>query len=95
MTTSRKLLSVLGAAGLAAGLGLAQSDDAAAFSRALEIGDQEAIETFLRQNPTSEHAPDALMHLVARFKDRTDHGRPDAFGPPGRPEIGPPGQYEG
>ena len=31
----------------------------------------------------------------SRFKAPGDQGRPDIFGPPGKPVIGPPGQYEG
>lgn len=33
--------------------------------------------------------------FAAKFKDPGDKGRPDIFGPPGKPVIGPPGQYEG
>ena len=33
--------------------------------------------------------------FAARFKDADDKGRPDIFGEPGKPDIGPPGQYEG
>jgi hypothetical protein len=33
--------------------------------------------------------------FASRFKQPGDHGRPDIFGPPGKPVIGPPGQYEG
>jgi hypothetical protein len=31
----------------------------------------------------------------SRFKPAGDQGRPDLFGPPGTPVIGPPGQYDG
>lgn len=33
--------------------------------------------------------------FASRFKGPGDTGRPDIFGPPGKPVIGPPGQYEG
>jgi hypothetical protein len=32
------------------------------------------------------------VRVAARFKDLDDHGRPDLFGPPGKPVIGPPGK---
>ncbi|MCW5713420.1 MAG: hypothetical protein KIT43_02730 [Bauldia sp.] len=37
--------------------------------------------------------PDSTF--ASRFKEPGDTGRPDIFGPPGKPVIGPPGQYEG
>ena len=33
-----------------------------------------------------------VVHVASRFKEPGDKGRPDKFGPPGKPVIGPPGQ---
>jgi hypothetical protein len=33
-----------------------------------------------------------VVHVAARFKGSDDKGRPDVFGPPGKPDIGPPGR---
>lgn len=39
-----------------------------------------------------ERSTEGYVQLAARFKDKDDHGRPDLFGSPGPPVIGPPGQ---
>ncbi|MGD9740797.1 MAG: hypothetical protein AB7O56_03440 [Bauldia sp.] len=43
----------------------------------------------LADPPAWAHGPGS------KFKPPGDTGRPDIFGPPGKPDIGPPGQYEG
>ena len=91
---SNRLLAVLSAAGLTAGLGLASADDATA-STDLKAESAQALESFLQKQPTSAIAPEAFRELASRFKEPGDTGRPDIFGPPGPPEIGPPGQYPG
>ncbi len=45
------------------------------------------------QAEAKSHKADSAF--ASRFKEPGDHGRPDIFGPPGKPVIGPPGQYEG
>jgi hypothetical protein len=37
-------------------------------------------------------APAPTVLVASRFKGPGDKGRPDVFGPPGKPVIGPPGQ---
>lgn len=92
---ANKLIALLGAAGLTAGLGLAAPDDASALGKGFENASPEALEAMLQQNPAGSLAGDAFQVLASRFKDPGDKGRPDSFGPPGQPDIGAPGQYSG
>ena len=86
---SKKLLSILGAAGVALhAVTLTQVPAHAAASNA-------ELEGILQMDPTSADATSAFDTLASRFKPPGDSGRPDIFGPPGKPVIGPPGHYEG
>ena len=86
---SKKLLAILGAAGVAANVAghLVPTAHASASPAALEQS--------LQDTPTGADASVAFDLLAARFKSRDDKGRPDKFGPPGKPDIGPPGHYDG
>lgn len=86
---SKKLLVLLGAAGVAVHAAALTSLPAKAASSTSEL------EQLLQCDPAGDSACDAFDALAARFKDKSDHGRPDSFGPPGRPDIGPPGHYAG
>jgi hypothetical protein len=87
---SKKLLSILRAAGVV--VGAAASTAGLPSASATAAAD---LEQTLLSDPTGQYAPDAFMQLAAKFKDKGDHGRPDKFGNPGPPEIGPPGHYGG
>jgi hypothetical protein len=50
-------------------------------------GEQELASLFVA--PSNE-AP--VVHVASRFKEPGDKGRPDIFGSPGKPVIGPPGK---
>jgi hypothetical protein len=94
--SSNKLLAVLAAAGLtAAGMGAASTSEMTAAGETFESASSPALEAFLQEQPTSVIAPEAFNILASRFKAPGERGRPDIFGPPGPPEIGPPGQYSG
>lgn len=86
---SKKLLSLLGAAGVAVHVG------ASATMPAHSAASNAQLESVLQSDPTSESAGDAFYLLASRFKGPGDKGRPDSFGPPGKPDIGPPGHYAG
>jgi len=47
--------------------------------------------SFGSQEEVRQTQKDSSVLLAARFKDRSDKGRPDIFGDPGVPAIGPPG----
>ena len=74
-------------------------DDDASWGLAKESGTAEAYQQYLRDFPSGRHIDDAVRGIVegetlaARFKDKGEKGRPEAFGAPGKPDIGPPGQY--
>lgn len=76
---SRKLLSALAAAGIAA--------HTVGVSGAMAHPSGHG-----HQVSQSHHDFD---HKASRFKGPGDWGRPDIFGGPGRPDIGPPGHYGG
>ncbi len=86
---SKKLLALLGAAGVAAHVGFA------ATAPAQSAASNDQLESILQHDPTSPDAGDAFYQLASRFKGPGDKGRPDKFGPPGKPDIGPPGHYAG
>lgn len=45
---------------------------------------------------TASAKPNDIFDVHASaFKEPGDKGRPDIFGAPGKPEIGPPGLYQG
>ncbi len=85
---SKKLLAILSAAGVAVNIAGMTVPVAAGTPPA-------ALEQFVIDDPASLEAAEAFDMLAARFKDKNDKGRPDVFGPPGKPAIGPPGHYEG
>lgn len=87
----KQIASALAAAGIAFNGVL--SSDVVALADALESGSTSAMNSFISKHPDSEYVGDAIIHL-AGFKPPGDHGRPGAFGPPGPPLIGPPGQYK-
>jgi hypothetical protein len=84
---SKKLLSILGATGVVVHAGMTALPAAAA--------SHVELEQVLQSAPTSSAASDAFDQLASRFKDKGDKGRPDSFGAPGKPDIGPPGHYAG
>jgi hypothetical protein len=86
---SKKLLSLLGAAGVVVHAATLTHVPAHASASNAQL------ESILQQDPTSDDATAAFDTLASRFKPPGDHGRPDLFGPPGPPEIGPPGHYQG
>jgi hypothetical protein len=89
LMNSKKLLALLGAAGVVAHVGaIATVPAKAAASNA-------QLERILQEDPTSQDAGDAFNMLASRFKDKGDKGRPGAFGNPGPPDTGPPGHYSG
>lgn len=93
--SSNKLLSILTAAGLTVGgLGTAASIDSAA-AKNLESESSQTLEALLQQQSAGVLPPEAFDVLASRFKAPGERGRPGIFGPPGPPEIGPPGQYSG
>lgn len=52
-----------------------------------KAGEQELASLFI-----APPQKDAVVHVASRFKEPGDKGRPDIFGPPGKPVIGPPGK---
>lgn len=86
---TKKLLSILGMAGVAVHAATLTASPVNASASPAQL------EEILQANPLSDDASSAFDILAARFKDKGDKGRPDSFGPPGPPDIGPPGQYEG
>lgn len=98
MSTSRKVTRLFAAAGIAFGGVL--SVDAVALAKALESGSPIAVQKFISDHSKSPYVADAIIYLADKqgtfsrgFKDSGDKGRPDFFGPPGKPQFGPPGQY--
>ena len=85
---TKKLLSILGIAGVVHATGITASTVSASASPA-------QLEQILQDDPTGSEASAAFDILASRFKEPGDKGRPDSFGPPGKPDIGPPGHYEG
>ena len=86
---SKKLLTLLGAAGVvvhAAAITTAPTHASATPAQ---------LERMLQADPTGSDASAAFDILASRFKGPGDKGRPDKFGPPGKPDIGPPGHYAG
>jgi len=69
--------------------------DTVAFAKALEAGNPGQLQDFIVKHGDSQYVGDAIFLLAkgGPFKGPDDKGRPDLFGPPGRPVIGPPGQY--
>ena len=86
---SKKLLALLGAAGVV----VQTTGYTAAPTYASSTPAQ--LERMLQEDPMGLDAPAAFDILASRFKGPGDKGRPDVFGPPGKPDIGPPGHYEG
>lgn len=54
---------------------------------ASQPGEQELASLFVAP---PNHGP--IVLVASRFKEPGDKGRPDIFGPPGKPVIGPPGK---
>ena len=71
--------------------------DTVAFAKALEAGSPGQLQNFIVNHGNSTYVGDAIILLAkgGPFKGPGDKGRPDLFGPPGPPVIGPPGQYFG
>jgi hypothetical protein len=76
---SKKLLTLLGAAGVAV-----HAASIGGLPAKAAISDTE-LEQVIRQDPTGQGASDAFDMLAGRFKDKGDKGRPDGFGDPGKP----------
>jgi hypothetical protein len=80
--------------------------DTVAFAKALEAGSPSQLQDFIVNHSKSPYVGEAILLLAKNgngngnshggpFKAPGDKGRPDIFGPPGPPVIGPPGQYFG
>jgi hypothetical protein len=69
--------------------------DTVALAKALETGKPGQLQNFIINHGDSPFVGDAVVLLAkgGPFKGPGDKGRPDLFGPPGKPVIGPPGQY--
>jgi hypothetical protein len=97
------LTSILAVSSGASGVGT--DKDEAAWAEAERAATSEAYQHYLVEFPVGRHNVEALrslvddeqtdetMRIAGRFKDKGERGRPDSFGPPGRPDIGPPGLY--
>jgi hypothetical protein len=71
--------------------------DSIALAKALESGSNAALQAFVATHSDSPYAGEVIL-LMAQggpFKAPGVKGRPPLFGPPGKPVIGPPGQYFG
>lgn len=86
--STKKLLGILSATTVALGTTIAGV-------QAKPADDPHGLERALQASPGGPAAYDLFDQLVSRFKAPGEKGRPTIFGPPGPPEIGPPGHYFG
>jgi hypothetical protein len=80
------LAVALGASGANAALPKVGDDRPMAGSQ--NAGEEELASLLLKE---AKDTPPAVL-VASRFKEPGQKGRPEVFGPPGKPVIGPPGQ---
>ena len=86
--STKKLLGILSATTVALGATVVGV-------QAKPPDDAQGLERALQASPAGPAAYGLFDQLVGRFKEPGDRGRPDIFGPPGIPDIHPPGHYFG